>query len=395
MRHERRLREVIEGRPRGGAPGRRARGRRGLAGQRKRRRSERLIRKSALVFARWRGRHGESIDEAARRLGMRGVTLRRWQRRWREDQLAIRPRGRPAERSARELRQTVIDLFGLMGPSLGLTTLVDLFPDVARGELVDLQRRYREAYRWRRRKLVHTLRWTVPGRVWAADFSETPEPIEGRWEHLLVVRDLSSSEQLEAMPVEKQDGETARGVFESQFRRQGAPLVMKLDNGPAFISEETKWLFDRWGVLALYSPPRTPSFNGSIEAGIGGLKVRAHWESARHCRAGEWTCDDVEAARRQGNECGRPRGLNGPTPDQIWRGRSKISGEERARFRAAYRQHERQEKLRRGSETRTAYTHFDRASIDRIAIVKALLELGYLCIRRRRVTPPITVRKAS
>ena len=45
----------------------------------------------------------------------------------------------------------------------------------------------------------------------------------------------------------------------------------------------------RWGVWSLYSPERTPSYNGSVEAGIGSISVRAHYQSARADRPGDWT----------------------------------------------------------------------------------------------------------
>src|SRR5262249_45375462 len=235
-------------------------------------------------------------------------------------------------------------------------TLIELFPEASRGELVELQRRYRDVYRWQRRGLVHVLRWTTPGRVWSGDFSEVPEPIDGVWDHLLAVRDLGASDQLEALPAEAQDGQTARDVLETQFRRHGAPLVMKLDNGSAFIARETKALCNRWGVLILYSPPRTPSFNGSIEAGIGGGKGRAHWESARHGRPGQWTCDDIEAARLTGNDTGRPRGTPGPSPDQLWQAREPITEQERSVFLECYQRHEQEERIRRGIGERSAYS---------------------------------------
>lgn len=369
--------------------------RRGLRGQRSQRQAERVVRRSAVVFGRWSQRCGDGCSEAAERVGVAEVTLRRWQRVWRQDRMALQARGRPAPQSDRSLRKAVIELFALTGPGLGLPTLIEQFPDASRGELAELQRRYRDTYRWRRRGLVHELRWRKPGRVWSADFSEVPEPIDGAWKYLLAVRDLGASEQLEALPVEGLDGRTAREVFETLFQRHGAPLVMKLDNGSAFIAAETKDLFARWGVRVLYSPPRTPEFNGAIEAGIGGLKVRIFWEAARHGRAGQPTCDDVEAARLSGNHMARPRGLAGPSPDQLWQARSSVSEDERAAFLAGYRGHEWEERIRRGIGTRSAYSHFERASIDRIAIVRALLEGGYLEFRRRRVRPPIRLRKAS
>src|SRR5262249_8801460 len=163
-----------------------------LPGQRSRRKAERAVRSSAVVFSRWLERRGSGIREAAEQLGVAEVTLRRWQRSWRQDRMVLTARGRAGGRAEWWVRQVVIELFGLMGRSLGLPTLMEQFPDVARGELVELQRRYRDVYRWQRRGLVHVLRWTTPGRVWSSDFSEVPEPVDGEWDHLLAVRDLGA-----------------------------------------------------------------------------------------------------------------------------------------------------------------------------------------------------------
>ncbi len=72
-------------------------------------------------------------------------------------------------------------------------------------------------------------------------------------------------------------------------------------------------VLDLWRVRPLFSPPYTPEYNGSIEAGNGALKTRTHEEAARHGRDGHWTADDAEAARRMANEMTYPDGPRGPT----------------------------------------------------------------------------------
>ncbi len=84
-------------------------------------------------------------------------------------------------------------------------------------------------------------------------------------------------------------------------------------------------LLDRWGVLRLFSPPRTPRYNGSCEAGIGSMKVRTHHQAALRGSPGEWTCDDAEAARRLNESRPRPWGSRGPTPSEAWEGRRPVA----------------------------------------------------------------------
>jgi hypothetical protein len=130
--------------------------------------------------------------------------------------------------------------------------------------------------------------------------------------------------------------------------------------------------------LPLFSPPRTPRYNGSCEAGIGSMKARTHHHSTGRGFPGEWTCDDAEAARRGANETARPWGVHGPTPAEAWAGRRRVEAAERAAFGEAVR--------RRALEARGAQGHppdgrLDRtaeAAVNRVAIRDALVAGGLL-----------------
>ena len=367
------------------------RGGRGPRNHRRRRMAERSVRRSAVVFLRWVRGHGLSCAQAAERLGVSACTLREWRERWREDHLALRDRGRPVEQLDGWLRGAILSLFDLMGPQVGLPTLQGLFPDVPRAALEDLQRRYRRVFRWKNGYVVHALRWTRPGTVWATDFTTPPKSIEGLWERVILVRDLASGRTLSALPSPGEPAWVVVQVLEGLFRCFGAPLVLKLDNGGAFRSEEVKACLRRWGVWPLYSPEGTPSYNGSIEAGIGSIAVRAHYQSARHDRPGEWTCDDVEAAMMQANETGRPNGAWEPTPDDSWRARLPITADEREAFDQICRNRVEEEYTRQGILPMGDLQHREQASVDRVAISRALIDGGFLLIRRRRIPPPISI----
>ena len=369
-----------------------AKGRRGIPAQRGRRAAERTIRRSAVAYARWAQQHGLSPAEAAARLGMAASTLRSWMTRWEQDRMALRLRGRPMDRAQREERVAVLALFGLMGPGVGLPMLMDLFPDVARRELEELQRRYRHVYRRKNCVLLHVLRWTRPGTVWAMDYAEPPRPIDGLYDRVLVVRDLASGYQLLALPTIGESAACVKQSLHGLFAWQGAPLVLKSDNGSSFTSAIVEQFLKGWDVLQLRSPEGTPAYNGSVEAGIGSLKTRAHYEAARHDRLWEWTCDDVHAALDQANETARPQGAGGPTPDAAWRTRLRITPEERSTFRSLYGERAERERLERRIE---APNQRQRASIDRVAIGRALIESDLLLVRRRRVSPPFSRRKCA
>jgi len=115
-----------------------------------------------------------------------------------------------------------------------------------------------------------------------------------------------------------------------------------------FTADSTRELVKKWGVFLLLSPPHCPSYNGSIEAGICSLQAeaceaagaapnmaRTDHHAARNGRPGEWSCEDIEAARLEANETARPWGSKGPLPDEVWRSRTPITEEERDALRWA------------------------------------------------------------
>jgi transposase InsO family protein len=281
------------------------------------------------------------------------------------------------------LRTRALALIGLLGPRTGVAPLQALCPGMARREIADLLRRYRRAWHRRRRLLTRVLHWTRPGAVWAIDFAEPPQPVEGAFARLLAVRDLASGYQLLWLPVPDESSAAAAAALASLFRQHGPPLVLKSDNGSAFLSGEVEALLAGWGVWPLFSPPRTPRYNGACEAGIGSMKARTHHQAARQGRPGEWTCDDAEAARREANETARPWGVHGPTPAEAWQGRRRLDAGERAAFAAEVGRRRREARRTQGYAAGAALDRTAGAAVDRVAVRDALVARGLLRILTR------------
>jgi transposase InsO family protein len=353
------------------------------------------MRRRAVACVRLLAGDGGRSEAAARILELSPRSLRRWRQRWRQEHLALRARGRPPRHARRGERLDLLALLGACGPGLGVPTLREIFPGLARGEIVELTDRYRYAWKRRRTLLQARLRWTRAGVAWAADFSCPPTPVDNFYPRLLLARDLSSGFQLQAMPVLHEDGDRFRTSLKSLCRWYQAPLVVKVDLGSAFLAEETQALAAELGILLLYSPPRTPEYNGAIEAGNGWIKQRAQESSERAGRPGEWTCDDLERALQEANATARPLGRCGPTPAQLWRERTPIGEEERRQFLQTYRRRYARECSRRGLPWTTALERYEKASVDRVAISQALIEHGYLAMRKRRITAPFFRRRAD
>ncbi len=328
-------------------------------------------------------------------VGICGETLRGWQKRWREDRLIATARGRPLDRSDVDTRNMVLAMLGMMGANTPVTTLRELFPMMGRRELEDIVARYRRLLQ-KRGVLLHQVTWRNNGAVWAMDFTEPPTPIDREYRQVLVVRDLGSGRLLLSLPTTDSTNETVRAALLALFVEHGAPLVLKSDNGSGFVADDTAELLSKHGVIALLSPPSTPRFNGACEAGIGGLKVRAHHEATRHGRPGEWTVDDVETARLTANATARPFGAAGPVPDELWDRRVlQRDAEARRLLNERVETCTTEERERVGDDDGDEPRGPMDAAIRRIAICRALVQLGYVQLRRRRFSLPITSRRVG
>jgi transposase InsO family protein len=288
-----------------------------------------------VAFRQLVAQYGLTRIESAAWLGIAARTLRDWEQRVRAATTVMPARGRPVLRSELTARSAVLELLASVGPGVGLAVLAGQFPDLPQAELADLLRRYRRVWLRHHAQGLHVLHWQQPGTVWAIDFARPPLPLEEGYSDLLAVRDLASGMQLLWLPVAEATAATATAALLSLFMLYGAPLVLKLDNGSPFVAEATRALLAQWQVMALYSPPGLPQYNGAIEAGIGALKMRTHYQAVRQGRPGEWTLEDAEAARQQANTLGRPWGAHGPTPAERWAGRRVVTLAERGAFAAS------------------------------------------------------------
>ena len=311
--------------------------RRGSAWQQPRRQLEQEVRQEVVAFRRWTAAQGLNRIEGAACLGLAPRTVRFWEEGGLPAHRAVAVRGRPVQRSARPQRMAVLEFLESVGPGAGLVVLQGHFPHLPRAELHDLLRRYRRVWVARHHQVLHVLHWQRPGRVWAIDYAEPPQPLEEGFTDLLAVRDLASGLQLLWLPVAAATATTTVDALQWLFACYGAPLVLKMDNASPFVAALLQELLAQWQVVPLYSPPGLPAYNGAIEAGIGALKVRTHYQAARQGRPGAWTCADTEAARQQANEWGRPWGALGPTPAQRWAQRRRWTAAERDVFQTTLR----------------------------------------------------------
>ncbi len=356
--------------------------------QQPRRCLERRIRREAVAFVRWAEATGLPSDVAAERLGLLPRTLRRWRRRWRRDRLPATDRGRPRQLADPITRSAVVEVLEEWGPSVGVPALKTMFPTVVRSELGACCRDYRRGLYIAATDDACQLTWHGPGRVWATDFTKPPVPIDGLFPYVLLVRDLASSRQLLAMPALAPTAEAAMAALQELFLQHGPPLVLKADNGSSFIAEEFMDLLGQNSVAPLFSPPVTPQYNGSIEAGNGSLKSHARHEALRHGRC-VWTSDDLEAACTSANIFARPWGDTGPSPEQRWQSRRPITVAERRHFQKTLAAIKTQVMLEKDLRPEDLIRRAVRADVDRTATRETLKRLAYLFVLGGPVRPPL------
>lgn len=286
--------------------------------------------------------------------------------------------GRPPKLPDHRLAWRVLRKIYSTAGRMTVRGLKRLFPSVARSWLKQALRRVKRRIEALRKKAAAVLHWLRPGSVWAADITW----LDGRQGGpCLTVRDLASTKTLRAQIVAGESTEDVLLILAALFEELGAPLVLKIDNGPGLRSEEMKSFLEAHGVMALYSPPRTPTYNGGCEFGNGHLKRVAedlrllddpHAPLSDYLDAAVETIDQQLVGRRGG----------AATRRELWDRRQPCSRSERRELRRRYARLERARRRVQDIAESATLDHFEQASVDRHAIGTALCEMNLLMIRR-------------
>jgi transposase InsO family protein len=176
-------------------------------------------------------------------------------------------------------------------------------------------------------------------------------------------------------------------VLETLVRAHGPPLVLKSDNGSAFISDAMSDWLERWGIVSLLSPVRMPRFNGACEAGIGAAKRRTEYLAAKQGRYLDWSANDLFAAQEWANIEHYPSGFAAGTSAGRFAARNPIDLGERATFHAAVVQYA-QKIITESCTDESELTDTLRTVYHRRAVRQVLVDLAYLVITRRSIPLP-------
>ena len=362
--------------------------RRQQAQKRERRERELVRRQKALEDA----KKFSSFTEAQRVTGLPARRLCRWCKQFASG--CLQGPGRPTCTLTRKLKKLLYEHLDLHGPNVDL--LWKTFPWVTRRALEFLVSRWRKVREYFSVKT--RLIWKGPGKVWAMDCLKREGDVgEG---YLLNVRDLASGRTLAARAIRINCMAEVLRVLRELFTRYDRPLVIKSDNGPEFAGVCVQEYIRSQEVIQLFSPAYYPQYNGSCEAGGGGLMCRAGAIADNLGMPGELNSDILEAARMMGNASPR---RNRRSPDEEWGERELITATVREDFlqlvdsereRAAKELAEIEESLKAEEGSSVNVKEGARKKIDlkrksaRIGTERALAKASILLVRRSRFPLP-------
>jgi transposase InsO family protein len=237
-------------------------------------------------------------------------------------------------------------------------------PGLPRNSTGAYLRRLRRVLRRRRRRALRKLRWLMPGAVWAIDGTWLDQRVGRLGRRALVVVELQSTKLLVLKSVRSECIDEVLACLQDLVQEHGAPLVLKLDNGSAFISAALAEWCATHGITLLHSPVRRPSYNGTCEVSGRWGKHRAYL-----------------AARARGAEQLEQQDLDHAV---TFRGvMNRISDDVRARFQAVVAEQLALVRSERGLADAQVLRDDLRRSLARVAVRRALELCHILSIEGR------------
>lgn len=181
-------------------------------------------------------------------------------------------------------------------PDWGLPRLRQVLPGLPRNSAAAYLKRRRRVEAKLQRRAWERVSWLVPGAVWGIDGTWLDRPVPPLGRRALVVIDLHSRRTLCLRSVVGERAAAVEAVLAELFVRHGAPLVLKLDNGPGFIARRLRDFCRRYGVTLLHSPVRRPRWNGACEVSVRWAKSRADVAWRARGAQGDLVQADLDAA---------------------------------------------------------------------------------------------------
>lgn len=180
-------------------------------------------------------------------------------------------------------------------PRIGLPGLRGAIQGLPKNSAAAFLKRLKRVRGRQRRRYCSVLHWLVQGAVWAIDGTWFDRPVDGHGRRALVVVELHSRRTLCVQAVPGERAAAAITCLRRLIALHGAPLVLKADNGSAFVANCVARFCRRHGITLMHSPVRRPRWNGTCEVSGRWAKHRA--EAHAQARGAAALCQlDLDAA---------------------------------------------------------------------------------------------------
>jgi len=180
-------------------------------------------------------------------------------------------------------------------PVIGLPSLRRVIAGLPRNSTAALLKRLKRVRGRRRRRRWCKLQWLLPGAVWAIDGTWFDRPVGDNGRRALVVVELHSRRTLCVDSVVGERTADVIACLQRLITKHGVPLVLKADNGSAFIAKCLARFCRRHAITLMHSPVRRPRWNGTCEVSGRWAKQRA--VTAARLRGSAVLCQaDLDAA---------------------------------------------------------------------------------------------------
>ena len=305
-------------------------------------------------------RLGITAEQAARVAGMHPATARRW-----------RARGAPCRRSreapiafrvARQVDRRVRKLHGMVGAE----SLRRGIAGVSRRQAARLKASTLTAMERERKAALHRVCLSTAGLVRGMD-GMCLSTAHGRL-HALFTCDAAIPYRTSVTAGSHYDARLVVRALSRDIKRNGAPLVYRLDRARAHDAPEVRQLLDRYAILALHGPPHCPRFYGQLER-----QNREHraWNDELAMLDATRVESRLRSILKALNNSWPRRALGWRTPREAWEARAQPHVD-----RVALRKevHERAARIARSSQLRGKPADL----AWRLAIEQALQSRGFL-----------------
>lgn len=293
---------------------------------------------------------------AARALGVRYATLRRWLGRVALGEPVLRRRGGRRAHVGTNQQVAVRVHVRALGGLVGAVSLARTVAGVSRRAAADLKRDELAAIERERQAACSRVAVSVPGAIRGFDAMHLEEG------YALIAADAAVPFRTSVVHVLTYDAAHVARVLEADFSEHGPPLALRHDRASCHDAPAVLSVLRRFGVQSLHGPPRHPGYYGQLE--------RQNREHRGWLEAADAVRPDLLLTMKAAlNDLWRRPTLDWRTAAEVWHSRPALADD---------RKELDDDVQQRAAHLRERGLASDMAM--RLAIEQALIERGYLRI---------------